>query len=382
MSTSKTKPRKPYPEFPLFPHVCGQWVKKIKARLHYFGVWADPEAALKKYLAERDFLQAGLAPPSGDGEAVTLRDLCNAFLTSKQQRLESGELGRATFTDYKHSCELVLVTFGKLRMADSISPGDFVKLRGAITSKYGPVRTGKEVTQIRMLFHWGEQQELIGKPRFGSEFVRPSKDVLRRHRQQSPPKMFDASEIQAMLAAASTQTRAWLLLGINAAFIQKDVSDLPLSAVCLESAMIEFPRRKTAVERRTPLWPETLDALTVALKNRQEPVDSTDSELFFITSRGHRLVSLHEKGTRTDAVHSATERLQKKLGIKQLKRSFGALRHTFRTIADDTCDFPAILRIMGHSDNTISDMYRERISDERLTAVTDYVRSWLYSGQG
>ena len=54
------------------------------------------------------------------------------------------------------------------------------------------------------------------------------------------------------------------------------------------------------------------------------------------------------------------------------------MRHTFRTIADETCDFPAILRVMGHSDHTISDHYRERISDERLMAVTEHVREWLF----
>ena len=88
----KRKPAKPYAEFPLFAHACGQWAKKIKGRFHYFGVWSDPDAALKRYLAERDFLQVGLKPPT-DGDTTTLFDLCDQFLTAKKQRLESGELG-------------------------------------------------------------------------------------------------------------------------------------------------------------------------------------------------------------------------------------------------------------------------------------------------
>lgn len=369
------KPSKPYKDFPLFAHASGQWAKKIRGRIAYFGVWAQPDAALEKYLAKRDYLQAGVTPPQ-DTDQTRLADLCNQFLTAKQNRVHSGELRLATWQDYKRTCHLVIQAFGRDRAVDSVGPPDFTRLRGVISSRFGPTRTSREITQVRMIFKWGHAQELTGSPRYGSEFVKPTRDVLRRHRQSSPPRMFEADEIRNMLDVAGVHTKAWILLGINCAFIQQDVSDLTLQAVKLHDAVIDFPRSKTAIERRVPLWAETIEALSASLERRWVSLD-VDPEHFFVSRQGNRLVRNLESDTRSDAVHNALERVQRKLDIKQRKRSFGALRHTFRTVADETCDFPAILRIMGHSDHTISDHYRERISDERLRRVVDHVRSWV-----
>ncbi len=77
-------------------------------------------------------------------------------------------------------------------------------------------------------------------------------------------------------------------------------------------------------------------------------------------------------------MHNAIRRLQRKIAIDRPRRSFGALRHTFRTVADETCDFPAILRIMGRSDNSIFDRCREPIADARLGRIVDHVRDWLF----
>jgi hypothetical protein len=60
------KLQKPYPEFPLTAHPAGYWCKKILGKLHYFGPWDDPDAALAKYLGQKDALHAGRSsrPPN------------------------------------------------------------------------------------------------------------------------------------------------------------------------------------------------------------------------------------------------------------------------------------------------------------------------------
>jgi integrase len=57
---------------------------------------------------------------------------------------------------------------------------------------------------------------------------------------------------------------------------------------------------------------------------------------------------------------------------------FYTLRHTFRTIADEAKDQPAIDYIMGHEVPHMSAVYRETISDARLKAITDHVHAWLF----
>ena len=59
-------------------------------------------------------------------------------------------------------------------------------------------------------------------------------------------------------------------------------------------------------------------------------------------------------------------------------RAFYGLRHTFETVGGESIDQVAVNAIMGHVDTTMAGHYRERISDERLKAVTDTIHSWLF----
>src|SRR6185369_9596871 len=88
------KPKKPSKHFPLFAHASGQWAKKVRDKMHYFGAWSDPKAALDLWLDEKDDLIASRVPRdrSGDINEPTLEDLLKQFLAVKLMKRNNGEL--------------------------------------------------------------------------------------------------------------------------------------------------------------------------------------------------------------------------------------------------------------------------------------------------
>jgi integrase len=380
-AAAQSKPAKPYPEFPLFAHAAGVWAKKIRGKLHYFGPWADPDGALKKYLAEKDALHAG-RKPRPETEGVTVKDLANDFLNAKQALVDAGELSPRTWADYRQVCDLVVDHLGKARLAADVDPGDFAALRNKVAKKWGPHRLGSKLIQYtRCLFKHGVDAGLVDRPvRFGPGFKRPSKKVLRLERARKGARMFEAEEIRRMLGcppwrpAAGPQLRAMILLGVNCGFGNADVGTLPLSALDLAGGWVNYHREKTGINRRCALWPQTVDALREALAGRLEPKDPSDAGLVFITKYRAGWC----KDTSTNPLSAEMRKLLDALGINDY-RSFYALRHTFETIGGEAKDQVAVDAIMGHAREDMASVYRERVSDARLRAVAAYVHSWLFA---
>lgn len=381
-SPTAAKPRK---DFPLFPHARGYWAKKVRGKLEYFGRIADDpkgEAALKDWLAHKDSLLAGHGRQSADG-ALTVEDLADHFLTAKGSLVKTGELSPRSYADYHATGERLVRVLGRTRVVDGLGPTDFDKLRGDIAKTRGHVALGNEVQRVRSIFRFGIDQGLIEKAvRFGQGFKKPTRKTLRKAKAAAGSKMLEAAEIGKAIAAADVQMRAMILLAANAALGQSDLSSLPINAIDLRRGWLVFPRVKTGIERRCPLWPETLTAVLEAIAKRPKPKDDADAGLLFVTKYGQRWVKFNKSGTPADALGQEFSKLLTTLGIKRPGVSFYALRHAWRTIADETRDFPAIDLIMGHADNSMAAAYRERISDERLIDVATYVRGFLFPTAG
>lgn len=378
MSTAKSttkrrgdKPAKPSLDFPLFAHQNGQWAKKVRGRLHYFGVWDDPAAALDRWREVRKDLLAGRKPrPRVDRMTVEL--LTERFLTAKQHRVDSGELSVGTYRDYRDVLQHLVTEFGANRLIADLAADDFTDLRASFAAVHGPHRLAKDVIVTRSLFRWGYEANLIEHPvRFGPEFTTPSRKArLKASRMQR--KDFTVEELRRIVDTAAGALKAMVLLGINAGFGQTDIACLQQQHV--EDEFVVLPRPKTEVERRCPLWPETLAAL--AAFERAAPRDDSDNDCLFLTERGRRVVRI-TRHSRTDTVGANYSALLKSLAING-RRGFYGLRHSFATLAGEARDQPAVDRIMGHRDASMSANYRHGISDARLRAVVDVVRTQLW----
>ena len=373
LTPADTRPEKPYPGFPLFAHQSGRWAKKIRQKLVYFGKVSDGwQAALEKYQAERDYWHAGKRPPENP-DGLTVSRLCDHFYAAKKQRQDAGEITERTLNEYESTCTILTAAFGRNRMVSDLSAQDFAKLREQFTKRVGPVRLVNEITRVRGVFKFGFDNNLIDKPmRFGSEFARPSKKVLRLHRADKGAKLFTADEIKKLTTAAAVQMRAMILLAINAGLGNSDVSALNRSHITGD--ILEFPRPKTGVDRRAILWPQTVAAIAAAAESRPKPKDSADADAVFITKYGQRWAT----GSQSTAVGLQFSKLAKAESIDRDGVNFYSLRHTFRTVADAAGDQRAIDRIMGHESGHISTAYVERIDDKRLRKVADHVHRWLF----
>jgi integrase len=380
----KLRPPKPaVKHFPLYAHATGNWCKKVDGDHKSFGRWGrivngqmtivagpsgaldgDWQAALANYNA---WVETGGRPR--DPETVTVNNACSQFYAAKQAKCDAGELAPEGLAEYDRVNRLIVGAFGRNRAVADLGPADFAALRAKMAKTWGLVKLGNTVSKVRTVFKWAAENDVIERPVvFGSDFVKPSKEMMRKHRASGGEKLFWKEEILQLMAEARPQLRAMLWLGINAAFGNTDCVRLTWDAVDLANGRIKFARPKTGVARCCPLWPETASAMAdLPRKGKQVFDQARDS----------------------NAVAQAMCRLMRKLKINGRRGlGFYTLRHTFRTVADNTKDFAAIRTIMGHADGRIDDAYVESIGDprfavgaptgdSRLRAVTDYVRTWL-----
>jgi integrase len=377
-STRPPRPAKPRPDFPLFPHANGRWAKKVRGRLHYFGKWADDpkgDAAALLWLDQRDALLAGRTPRISGGDGLTVHQLCNRFCEAKERQRDAGDITTRTFLDYHATAALILKSFGKTRLVDDLAADDFEALRAKLAKRFNPNTIGNTVQRVRVLFKYAYDAGLIDKPmRYGPTFKRPAKRILRAERQKKGRRMFEARQVRRLLKAAPVPLKAMILLGANCGFGNHDCGTLPLAALDLKAGWIDHPRPKTAIERRCPLWPETVAALKAAIERRPEPKDPAHAGLCFLTKYG-------EPWAKEIADSPVTKEMRKLLGKLKLHRpglGFYALRHTFETIAGGCRDQVAVNSVMGHVDNSMAGTYREHIEDDRLVAASNHVRRWLF----
>ena len=376
-----TKDTKARPRFPLFKHARGQWAKKIKGRMFYFGrVDADPkgEAALR-LLAEQGADLAAGRKPRPQRAVLTVAELLDQFLTAKEAARDAGEISGAHFADLVKTGRHVVRVFGRTRSVADLRPDDFSELRKAIGKRRKSLTTIRsEVARSKAPFNWAFKNGLVAVPfAFGSELVPPPKGRIRIETSKKRSCwLFTPEEVKQLIdGAESPHMKAMLLLAINAALGPADLARLRFGNVDLKAGMLDFPRNKTGVARRAVLWPETVAAIQASIAERPTPKAEADADLVFVTKYGGAWISADGI---VCAIPGEFGKLAVKLGLSRQGRGLYSLRHLFRTIASGARDVEAIRHVMGHAGTHVEAEYLHAIGNERLKAVAELVRQWLF----
>jgi len=78
-------------KFPLTLHPTGQYGKKIKGKIHYFGT--DKKRALERYLEQAAYLHGGQnATIPGSSGTTSIKELCDLYLRYPHSKVLAGAL--------------------------------------------------------------------------------------------------------------------------------------------------------------------------------------------------------------------------------------------------------------------------------------------------
>jgi hypothetical protein len=344
--------KKPSKDFPLTPHSSGKWCKTIRGKVYYFGRIDEPDKALREYLAKRDYLLAGIDPPSETGH--TVHEVLDRFLADRKEDIRLGELSQVTWDDYRYNCNLILQRYDPDVVVESMGPKHFSDLRLKLIEGVGATTAANRIRMAKIALRHIEQMSDF-KINFGKSLKEPSARTKRKNKFEAGKKLHTSLEIRAAVEAANPDMKAMLLLGINCAFGNSDCARLVYGHLDLDKGWHDYHREKTFIARRAKLWPETVKALRCLNKERHAVFETKYGNPWNASSISHESF---------------------KLGIE-----FYRLRRTFRTVADETRETMAIHLIMGHakSSTNMDHVYVQEVIDKRLEFVAEYVRAWYLS---
>jgi integrase len=387
--------KKPRGSYPLTPHRNGQYCKKILGKIHYFGTVDDPDKALANYHRNCEGLHSGQisSVPKKLG-AITLRELANEFLNVAAAKRDADRLAKRTFADYHRVCSLVIGELGCDFPVAAVTRERLGALHRRLSDGVSATTSDGRIGIARSLFKFAFDEELIEQPLRLKALARPERRVLRVDQAKRGRRHFFANEIRAFLGSASAPLRAMILLGINCGLGNTDIAKLTKDAIDFDRGWLDFPRPKTGVKRKCPLWPETTSAIQLAVQQQAQrgAIAAGVQHLVFITRKGHPFVRSEERVegsgrpvvTEHDAIATSFKRLMTAQGITIRGLGFYGLRRSLETIGGETGHQVAVDHIMGHAP-TSGDMgavYRQCVAESALRTVTDYVRAWLFGPEG
>jgi integrase len=355
MKTLKRKTRSD--KFPLTLHPTGQYCKKIKGKIYYFG--SDKKQALERYLDQATYLHGGrnLIQKGLNGN-MALKELCDVYLQYQHSKVLANNLTARHHNDQINSLNKLMAFLGPGRRIKNISTLDLQNYKRRLQKHYGSVcRLNLHISIMKALFHWARKNDVL-------ENI-PNIDAISRgkiiHQERFT---FNSEQIAKLLSVADVKMRAMIWLGLNCGFGCTDCAEIKWADLDLVNSRVRLPRRKTGISRDLPLWPETVEAI--------EKIPKTGKFVFY-TSRGNPYIQTlvkpdgngNGKYTTLNTITTKFSRLIKKSGLDVPKGTgFYTLRRTAATIAARSGDPFAVQRLLGHADLQMATRYVQDVSKQ------------------
>ena len=357
MTESNHKRKTRSDKFPLTLHKTGQYCKKIKGKLHYFG--SDKQIAFQRYLEQASYLHGESRPTRGCTNAgISLKTLCNLYLEHQEGRVEVGELTARHYADQVESLRKLVRFLGQYREVEQISALDLQNYRRKLQRTYGSThRINLHLSIMKAMFRWARKNDIL-------ESI-PNIDAISKVKtiyKERP--VFAPAQVRRLLDAADVQMKAMIWLGLNCGFGCTDCAELKWGDLDIEGGRVKLARKKTGVSRNLPLWPETIDAIRNVPKA---------GDLVFCTSKGNPWVrtirSVDADGiakyTTDNAISKKFAKLLEKADAKIEKgMGFYTLRRTAATLAAKSGDPFAVQRLLGHADLKMAATYVQDVSEQ------------------
>lgn len=369
MSNSNKKSRKTRSDkFPLTLHKTGQYCKKIRGKIYYFGT--DKNLAYQRYLEQAAFLHNGNLSSQHskeNGNDISIKCLCNLYIEHQRSRAEIGQIKLRHVYEQTTSLRSFVKFIGAVSLVGEIKTVDLQSfIQKLIRSKKAANTINNRIAVIKAMFNWALENDIITH----APNLKAVKKITKIKKEKFT---FSIDQIHKLLEHADVQMKAMIFLGLNCGFGCTDCAELKWKNLDLKNSRVIFPRGKTGVLRNLSLWPETIQALKAVPKN---------GELVFYTVKGNPWVRViqrtdeagNEKLTKDDAVTKQFSKLLRKTGIKVLKGvGFYTLRRTAATLAARSGDPFAVQRILGHTDLKMASVYVQDVS-EQTDRVIDNTR--------
>jgi hypothetical protein len=158
MAKSNSKRKTRSDKFLLTLHKTGQYCKKIKGKIYYFGT--EKSQALNRYLKQASYLHIGNLPKPEITQDLSIRTLCNLYLDQQESRACVGEIKWRQVCDPTRLLRDFAKYIGPNKAVSLVSTIDLQNYRTKlIKSNKAPTTINNHIAAVKAMYNWADHSE-------------------------------------------------------------------------------------------------------------------------------------------------------------------------------------------------------------------------------